>query len=676
MYTIPQRLGKIFTILLECGEPVSVANLAPLLGVSRRTVFRELENVDVVLKKFDMKLETTVGEGVHLSGSAQDAKRLLDLIDKQHSSLAADKDNRRIALALLILDSSQWKKLYYFSSVLEVSEATISLDMDVIEHELKNYNIQLLRKKGMGVFVNGSELNIRTAFVNYLLKAHNTAILANIPENIITTGVVQGVAEVVSEQSIFLNWMTKDALSILSYRLIVQISRLKNGMSLGVSELKKQNTLYTEVAKKLAQELSYCFSIEIEDQELDYIVDGLRAARTKTGSEFYEDDSVTFGRAQSIAYKMIERFDSRLAPTLKTNEEFIRGLSIHLWSAVVRIENGYRIKDPLGGQLKKEYPDIFRNAELACTVLSEELEKAVPEEEISCVATHFGAAVMQIGENRIKRRLRVGVICLGGIGVSYMMAGQIKKLFGKDVIAEVGEYNQPYSWKDSDFLVATTTMPDTDKPVVIAHPLLTKSEIGEISSLIEELSTKGCSDSEKSNRKSFSESLSRIIDYLQSIDHILKSFKKVEIQSDMGVEELSEFVSYRFSDNTSDGEKICNSLISREQMSSQLIEQLEIVLLHCSTGGVKRPLIMLLHPGGGYIQNSQGSKAKSCFLMLVPQNSTSELKEIIGAVSSALVEDDDFLNAVVSGDEAIVYTKLESIFSLHLAENYTDIFDR
>ncbi len=674
MYFIPQRLCKIFTLLFNAKGPVSVAMLASSLSVSKRTVFRELENVDAVLKKFNIKLDTSVGEGLYLSGTEQDISALIDVVNAQRESLAIDKELRRIALAMLLLDSTQWKKLYYFSSVLEVSEATVSLDLDALEDEFNAYNIQLMRKKGIGVHVTGQELNIRTAYVNYLTKAQVGTRLATTLEDILPTEIAQGVREILDQQSIFINWMTKDAILILSHRLIVQISRIKVGRTLEKSEVKKLNTLYAEVAKKLVLELEYRFDIEFIEEEVDYIVEGLRTARTKTGSEFYEDESIAFERAQRLAYRMIERFDNRLAPTLKTNEELVRGLSIHLWSAVIRIERGYKIKDPLGGQLKAEYPDVYRNTEYACSVLTEELERLVPEEEIACVATHFGAAILQIGQDRLKRRLRVGVICLGGIGVSYMMAGQVKKLFGKDVITEVCEYNQPYSYKDCDFLIATNNIPDTDKPVVIAHPMLSESEIKDVRRIIDKLAIQSQKVDNTTINRSFTEDLGIAIDYTKNIEHMLKNFEVVEVQNYISIDELARFSGYRFANNNRAGEKIYNSLLAREQMSTQLIEQLELVLLHCSTDGVKEPLLVVLHPQGGLITNDAGQKAKSCLLMLVPQNSSSEIKEAIGAVSSSLVEDEKFLRSVIDGDEKAITEKLEFIFSIQLTNYFRDHF--
>ncbi len=672
MYSIPQRLSKIFAELFNAKGPVSVATLASLIGVSRRTVFRELEKVDVVLKKFNLRLETTVGEGLFLSGDSEDIDKLREVVEAQRESLSTDKELRRIALALLLLDSHQWKKLYFFSSVLEVSEATISLDLDVLEQELQGYNIQLLRKKGIGVLVNATEINIRTAYVNYLIKAQVGSKLASTLEEVLPPDIVQGVRDILSEQSIFINWMTKDALQILSYRLIVQISRIKSGLTLSASEVKKLNTLYAEVAKKLVFELTYHFDIEFAEEELDYIIEGLRAARTKTGSEFYEDESIAFARAQSLTYRMIERFDGRLAATLKTNEELVRGLSIHLWSALIRIERGYKIKDPLSGQLRAEYPEIYHSTERACNVLAEELSMPIPEEEIACIATHFGAAVMQIGQNRINRRLRVGVICLGGIGVSYMMAGQVKKLFGKDVITEVCEYNQPYSYRDCDLLISTNVIPDNEKPTVIAHPMLTKSEISEIRRLIDTLSIITPQLEQEIENQSFTENLGMAIEYSKNIEHILRNFTLIEIQKGISIEELAKFAGFRFADSPKDGEKIYTSLLTRERMATQLIEQLEMVLLHCSTEGINQPIVVLLHPTNGVIVNEAGQQAKSCLLILIPQKTSAELKETIGAVSSAIIEDEQFLNAIVTGDEKLIKAKLELIFSNHLMNYFRD----
>ncbi len=674
MYSIPQRLSKIFTILFITKDPVSVSTLASSLGVSRRTIFRELENVDIVLKKFNLRLETTVGEGLFLSGDEQDINKLKEVVDAQRETLATNKELRRIALALLLLDSVQWKKLYFFSSVLEVSEATVSLDLDVLEQELQGYNIQLLRKKGIGVLINGTEPNIRIAYVNYLLKAQVGTNLTSTLEEILPSDISRGVRDILAEQSIFINWMTKDALLILSYRLIVQISRIKLGLTLTASEVVKLNTLYSEVAKKLATELEYYFNIEIIEEELDYIVEGLRAARTKTGSEFYEDESMAFARAQSITYRMIERFDTLLAPTLKINEDLVRGLSIHLWSAIFRIERGYKIKDPLGGQLKAEYPDVYRNTECACDVLREELSCYIPEEEIACIATHFGAAVMQIGQSRVKRRLRVGVICLGGIGVSYMMAGQVKKLFGKEVITEVCEYNQPYSYKNCDFLVSTNSVPDTDKPTVIAHPILTDTDISQIRRLVDTLAVITSNDESDSKVFSFVDNLGIAIEHTKNIEHILKNFAVIEIQQGMNIKELVEFVGYRFANSQQDCERICSSLLDREAVSTQLIEQLNIVLLHCSTNGIKKPIVALIYPKDNEFVNSIGQTAKSCLLILIPQNSSAELKEAIGALSSSLIEDDQLLQYIVNANEKAIESKLELIFSIHLTDYFRDRF--
>ena len=61
---ISPRLNQILRILLGKSQPVSVDALAQATGVSRRTVFRELDHVDQVLQKTGLRLDTVPGEGM------------------------------------------------------------------------------------------------------------------------------------------------------------------------------------------------------------------------------------------------------------------------------------------------------------------------------------------------------------------------------------------------------------------------------------------------------------------------------------------------------------------------------------------------------------------------------------------------------------------------------------
>ncbi|MFV0352358.1 MAG: HTH domain-containing protein [Oscillospiraceae bacterium] len=76
MLRVSARLGQIFSWLMQAKEPISVDELAQRLKTSRRTVFREIENVEVVLHDYSLLIETRVGEGLVLCGPGEGRKQL------------------------------------------------------------------------------------------------------------------------------------------------------------------------------------------------------------------------------------------------------------------------------------------------------------------------------------------------------------------------------------------------------------------------------------------------------------------------------------------------------------------------------------------------------------------------------------------------------------------------
>jgi len=58
------RMKQIIQVLLKEPDAVSVKNLAEQIGVSRRTVQRELESIQTPLKAYELTFESKTGVGV------------------------------------------------------------------------------------------------------------------------------------------------------------------------------------------------------------------------------------------------------------------------------------------------------------------------------------------------------------------------------------------------------------------------------------------------------------------------------------------------------------------------------------------------------------------------------------------------------------------------------------
>ncbi len=674
MQIISNRLIKIFQILLKSKEPVSISAFADILNVSKRTVFRELENVDAVLSQHGLRLEASVKEGLYLVGDDEAIQAFAKELGSVKHLSSPSKEERRKIFALAVLDSTDFQKLYYYATMLEVSEATLSLDLDGMEEEFKGFEVTLIRKKGIGIAVQGEEKNIRKALVYYLSKKFTQEELLAGKYKFLDERTEYEMDKILNSLSIQVDWITPDSLAILACRLCVQAERIKKAQFAKEDESVSQHGVLWQLAQKIADEMQKRLAINMPRAEVTRIAKGLISARAKQKNPMSDaEEMAVFSKVRSLTFLLIERFDARIAPTLKNDEEFVRGLSIHLWSAIERLKNGYEIKDPLNGQIKTEYPDVYSRTRQAAMLLEEEFSKSVPESEIACLAAHFGAALMQVGRKGPNRRLRVGIVCLGGIGVSYMLNSQIKKRFSADLITEISDYTNREQWERNDFIISTIPLDGGNKPVILVSPILTQNDYETIQGWIENAGTLIAAEGVDAHRELEAE-LESAKTHLQEVVAILHHFQKVSVSDVVTVEDVAKFTGYRFANDAEFGEIIYHDLMKRESLSSQIIESMQLLLLHCVTKGVVEPVVTMLSFDGKQVVNTVGKTAKTCLVMLMPENASRELKESVGQISVALVEDESFLQNVLCEDEQAVFTRLQMIMQNHLSTYFSNMF--
>ncbi len=324
MQIISQRLTRLFQIIIEKNKPVSVSELAALLGVSRRTIFRELENIDIVLKKYDLSLETSMKEGLFLRGEKSSIELFAKEIAPSAGASSINKDERRSALAFALLDSTEWQKLYYYSSLLEVSEATVSLDIDTLQAEFHQFNIEIQRKKGVGVLAVGSEKNIRIALVSYMSKNNDTDESLALKYSFPPLTIEQEVKSILSFLSMQLDWITQDTIKLLEYRLCVQVTRVSKGCLVPPKTEIDLNGVLGQLAMRIANEIEKRFALELPDFEVQRIVTSLRSARAKQKKPISEKEEIeAYNKVRNLSFLLIEKFDQRLAPVLKTMKHLL-----------------------------------------------------------------------------------------------------------------------------------------------------------------------------------------------------------------------------------------------------------------------------------------------------------------------------------------------------------------
>ena len=100
---VTPRLKQILLIMLREEQVLPVKELAVRIGVSKRTVQRELEYIGTSLKPYRLRFETKTGAGAWLAGSAEDKKRLLEELQGTDNYDVGNREERRKRLILEIL---------------------------------------------------------------------------------------------------------------------------------------------------------------------------------------------------------------------------------------------------------------------------------------------------------------------------------------------------------------------------------------------------------------------------------------------------------------------------------------------------------------------------------------------------------------------------------------------
>jgi len=153
---------RLIEALLRHPEGFTAADLADQLGVSVRTVHRDLRPAAEFLGLRGLALVRQAGRGLRIEGTTNARERALeDLSGADSASLTPER--RRVSLVRSLLGADEPVKLRALASRLKVSVGTVSRELDGVEDWLAGFGLSLVRKRGYGVEVRGAEADLRRA---------------------------------------------------------------------------------------------------------------------------------------------------------------------------------------------------------------------------------------------------------------------------------------------------------------------------------------------------------------------------------------------------------------------------------------------------------------------------------------------------------------------------------
>lgn len=685
------RLKQILLILLKEEQPVPIKKLAEELGISKRTVQRELEYINSSLKKYELAFYSKTGTGVWLEGDSEEKERLLQTLDEEEDDGLFYKEERRKRLILELLRDKSPKKLFYFSSLLDVSEATVSNDLDVVEKWFEKFQLKINRKQGFGVGMEGEERDFRRAMRVFLEENINHHLIRDIYENQKETE--EGRPVEVKDKGIYnlldgdilkrvvncvlglederIRSLTENSFTGLILHITIAINRILKSEIIETDETLVQKLKDDEefqIAEIVTRELEEEFEIEIPEIETAYICLHIEAAKRQYAVPVNDGQNAGFGQElERLAEEMIDAYDSQSAYYLKQDEEFVAGLLAHLRPTIIRLKNGMFIGNPLLAEIQKNYAEIFEKCMEVKKVLEAYLGCSVPDTEVGFLAIHFGAAVVRLeNQQESSRTVHIGIVCASGIGISRLMLTKVYRMM-KDRV-EIQTYGKadvtPYIVEKTDFFLSTLPLEIENADILYANPLLPDSDMAEIERRVRMYERM---PGKKKVEDEFSRQLEEVNFLAVQIRALIKEFLYMKVSEDISFQELLVAISENVTQYNEKRLLIQEDIEKREQLSTQIIPEFGFALLHTRTAGVIKPsFTVCVTKDKTAFADAYFQGIHAVIVMLIPKDDHIKANsDILGYLSTCLIEDDAFLEAVEQGtkdDISAVLTRLLKIY--------------
>lgn len=669
------RQKRIIEILTNANnnDTMTISNIAEELGLSTRTVLREMPTVEKWLNENDFNFIKKPGVGLIIDESIENKQLILELLEVENIKKEYTKEERkRIILGELIINKEPLK-LYYFTSHLKISEGTLSNDLDELEYWLNEFNIKIIRKKGVGIYLEGSEENYRKVLsdVLYNMIGQNKIInlLGNYKEkNKIVKDVsienklmgfveedlirkIQNVLRLVEEKYDFK--LSDNSYIGLVIHLALVIKRLQNGETITMNEdvlLELESLQEFKIAEKIVQSLSKELNLEISKDEIGYITMHIKGSKLVLNNIEGNIDLNNLD-IRKISSNIIDSVEKYLEMKILDRDRLNRDLSNHLTPAISRLTMKLNIRNPLLDNIKDKYSNIFKACEKACEILKEIVNvSTIPESEIAYITLHFAAAI----ERTIEQEKVVAVtVCPSGIGTSKLLASNIQKEFNNIIIKNrISIMNidiEDLKKQGVDCIISTVKI-DVDYKCITVNPILSKEDKVNLKRFIKEvLKDKSFTTTEVSHKKSFGkEEMQLISDLGIEINNLLDNIVLEKVDAVSSINDMIHIAGSMFSNNEEERKSIENGLLEREKIGTTYLEGYDLMLLHCKNQFVNRCKF-------GVIQLSQqlqfeGKKIHGAIVSLLPSNSSGIELNIMSEISGEIIENPNFTEAVKTKD--------------------------
>lgn len=664
---LSSRETLLLSELVSAQEPVSLERMMTLLKVSRRTVYRELSNLEYSLKSVDAKLIKVNRGSFQLSVEPDGLAEIQSWLTQDNQELSTTQ--RQHAILAQLLRSNEPISMQTFLDAYQISNTTFFADIKQLEERLESLPLSIDRN--MGYEINGPERYRRLLLANILVMEINEYLFfhfSNTTKNEFFLQFVDADYLILSQE--ILREVLEPNFAALSDRkmqflmllLAISMERVSQGQGIRDSDTP------TQISKDLLKAAKHIFMKVAEKTKQLYTVNEIVFFANLLGDFLNSFDNDFFDEYfdTNLAYQvrqLIELISEETEIDFFEDTNLYKMLLTHLSATLSRaILQEKTLNNPILERIVQQYAEIAEAIRKAVPLVF--AKKQFSEEEVAYMVLHFANSLEQ---NPNILEIDIAGISTSGLASTSILEMRLRKYFPfiNDInfyrVADLERFNLQEKY---DLIISTSLLPGYQGKYKLVSPLLTEEEINQLKEEFKKIGTRKKGQAKEApvlNEERYEE----VIAFINEINGVLERFGIVAIGNPANIEETLDIIVQQLpTEIVSDPQKVKERLLSRYQQAPIGIPNTRCALFHTSCDAVKVPCFLMYDLSESLEiegMDKAPMKLQRMLVMLAPDPIEDHISKILGKISGAIIMNDLNVEIFNSGNEAIVYQLLASL---------------
>lgn len=675
---LTERQAHILQVIARSDGYITFHDLARQLSISSRTVIRELSECEARLKNLGIGLERKAGQGIRLLGGLEAQNLLDDILAEDAVTIEFSTPDRLMFLRQRLLRENEPVKLYTLSRQLKVAESTISGDLGRLDAWYNRFGLELVRKPGLGIYLEGPEEARRHAILDLLHEVWNE-------NSLIEVMLHQGETAAGKRLRILLQFNDTDLDNLRSLIQIVEVWEKQNqlvhrersflGLVLQLVLLtwRKDQPVAFEtqsardalgamaLANNLLEEIALTLGLPWLKREVQSVARALPTLYPELSAGQTEAVQRPQIDSMELARQMISLIQQETGYAIHDETILVDALATHLQLAITRLLFRQTIHNPLEKEIRDHYPQWFDLARKCALLIERSLDRPVPDAETAYLTLYLGAA-MEKAAARSERRYHIAVLCPIGMSSSVLLASRVEAIFPQvkvDAIISFKQAPEIILQQRFDLILSTADIALPGITVLTVRPFFPETDQEKLRSCLKTLLPRKVAGPARESQDLLSQ-LQQVNELVSGLTSLLSHFFCLTATCTQLADVIFKAADQILPD---DPQRLADALSQRETFGHVVIAEQKMALLHARTDAVRDLHFGLIRLTRSISIDDQA--VTTILVMAAPLEIAPVKLDIMRLLSRSIVDDDTFVRSLREDNAATLYHQLEQLLKNH-----------